>query len=67
MICGDKNGRQVLMNGLPSQLCEDCIEIQKEMYNSEPQEICDNWLHPIISNVMTIVSIIMEITVSEGW
>jgi hypothetical protein len=39
MICGDPNSRQILMNGLPAQLCDDCIQIQHKMYNSTIEEI----------------------------
>ena len=34
MICGNENARQIIMNGLPAQLCDDCIEIQKKMHGS---------------------------------
>lgn len=50
MICGVNKGRQILLNGLPSQLCDDCIEIQVERKGSEMQEICGNCLHPISLN-----------------
>lgn len=50
MMCGIDKGRQILLNGLPAQLCEDCIGLQKEKYNSEPQEICGNCLHPVVLN-----------------
>ena len=39
MICGNENARQILMNGLPAQLCDDCIEIQKKMHGSIVEKI----------------------------
>ena len=39
MICGDNDAHQVLMNGLPAQLCDDCIELQKKMYGSTVENI----------------------------
>ena len=39
MICGDHDAQQILMNGLPAQLCDDCIEIQKKKHGSMVEKI----------------------------
>ena len=35
MICGNTQSKQILLNGRPAQVCEDCIEIQQEMWGSK--------------------------------
>ena len=39
MMCWNPNSREILMNGIPAQLCDDCIQIQQKMYNSTLEEI----------------------------
>lgn len=39
MICGDEPTRQLLMNGYPIQVCEDCIEIQEARFGSSTEEV----------------------------
>ena len=38
-ICGDKPAKQIIMNGYPAQLCDDCIKIQSKEYQSTHERL----------------------------